>query len=64
MDYPKKMIARFTPRRYMFISGISEHQLYMKMYCKKYREDNIESMNKYNKEYYNKTKVLKTTTDI
>jgi hypothetical protein len=53
LDYPKKVIVRFTPRRYMRIAGLTEHQLYMKQYMIKYRqnEDNRQRMLKSSKEY-------------
>jgi uncharacterized protein with von Willebrand factor type A (vWA) domain len=39
MDYPKKMTARFTPYRYMRVTGLTEHQVYMKIYNTKYKKD-------------------------
>lgn len=63
MDYPVKMMARFTPRRYALITGQTEQQVYMKMYIIKYRQVNRERLLKHSREYHQRTKVLKRVSD-
>ena len=53
------MTIRLTPERYMKITGKTPHQVYMKIYLKKYREDNKNRLRTNRLEYFKQKQLNK-----